>query len=552
MALMKKNILFLFLVFLLFQKTFSQEVYQNISNTSIYQFIDELANDNIIEINSVIKPYSRKFIATKLAEASIKKAQLSKVQQEELSFYLLDYGKEIHGFETTDFIGKNLISKNKTPFKKRIDLFYYKDSLFTFTVNPIFGVSYYSNDKGTNYHRWNGAEATATIGKHWGFYSSLRDNYESELFNKKDYLTQETGGSIKFNNTDGGDYEEMKGGITYSWNWGSVGILKDNITWGNNYNGANIISNRAPSFPMITFHAKPAKWFEFNYIHGWLVSNVVDSLQSYSYAYGNRIIYHQKYLAANMFTLTPFKRLNISLGNSVVYSDIGIQPGFLIPVMFFKAVDHSQNGMNNYAGQNAQMFFDISSRQIKHLNLYSSVFVDEINISNMWDKQEQSNFISFKVGVAISDLYFKNFTIISEYTRTNPIVYKHFIPTTTYESNQYTLGNYLKDNADEWHFALRYKPICGLHFEISYEEARKGPDYSYTGVSHSGLGLPFMDEVMWSKKNISVNASYELFNDIFLVAGFSNSFIKDPLKLYTPEYFRGNTNTLNLGMNWGF
>lgn len=549
---MKSRIFFISIFFLIFQVSFSQEVYQNLSNTNIYEFIDELATNGIISINSVIKPYSRIFIAEKLNDASRKKNQLSIRQQQELSFYLLDYNKELNGFETTDFIGKNLILKNKIPFKKRIDLFYYKDSLFTFTANPVLGISYFSNENGTNYHRWNGAEAIATIGKHWGFYASLRDNFESELFALPSYLTQQTGGSMKPDSKGGGDYEEMKGGITYSWKWGSIGFVKDNISWGNNYNGANIISTKAPSFPFLKFHVNPVKWFDFNYIHGWLVSRVIDSLRTYSYAYGNRIVYHEKYLAANMFTFTPFKKLNISIGNSVVYSDLGVYPGYLIPVMFFKAVDHSQNGMSNNAGQNAQMFLDISSRQINHLHLYSSIFVDEIHISNMWNQQEQSNFFSIKGGFAISDLYLKNITFIGEYTRTNPIVYKHFIPTTTFESNLYTMGNYLKDNSEEYFFSVRYKPIRGLRIELSYLYAKKGPDYPYTGIGHSGLGLPFMSEVDWSEKNISFKASYEAFNDIYVFAGFSNSFIKDDLKIYSPEYFRGNTNTINVGMNWGF
>ena len=545
----------LFFLFLLIQTSvlsFSQEVYQNVCNTNIYEFVDELSNCGVISINSVIKPYSRIFIAKKLKEASEKIQQLNKRQKDELQFYLKDYNKELSGFETTDFFAKNLISKKKGILNKRIDLFYYKDSLTTITINPIFGINYFSNENGTNYHRWNGAEASAYIGKNWGFYASLRDNYESELFAKSTYLIQQTGGCIKLNSKGGGDYEEMKGGVTYSWKWGSIGLVKDNLTWGNNYNGANIISSKAPSFPFLKLHLNPVKWFDFNYIHGWLVSRVIDSLRTYSYSYGSRIIYREKYIAANMFTFTPFKKLNISFGNSVIYSDIGIQPGYLIPIMFFKAVDHSQNGMNNDAGQNAQMFFDISSRQIKHVHLYSSVYIDELNKANMFDKQKQSNFISFKCGFSVSDYPFRNITIISEYTRTNPITYKHFIPTTTYESNLYTLGNYLKDNSDEWFVCLKYKPMRGLHIDISYLFARKGPDYPYTGIGSSGLGMPFMDSIEWYKKNLSIQASYEVFNDIFLFAAYSNSLIKDDLKIYTPKYFQGNTNTINVGMNWGF
>ena len=548
---MKRYFIFLFFFCFTFYNSFSQEVYQNVSNTSIYEFIDELANGNIISVNSVIKPYSRVLIAEKLKEALSKKDKLSKRQQDEVSFYLLDYGKELKGFEATDFIGKNLISKNKVPFKKRTDLFYYKDSLFTLSVNPILGIEYFSNENGTNYHRWNGAEADAYVGKHWGFYASLRDNHESELFALPQYITQQTGGSIKLDSKGGGDYEEMKGGVTYSWNWGSIGIVKDNISWGNNYNGANIISTKAPSFPFLKLHLNPVKWFDFNYIHGWLTSDVIDSSRNYNYAYGNRIVYHQKYFAANMFTITPFKRLNISFGNSIVYSDIGVNPGYLIPFLFFKAVDHSQNGMNNYAGQNSQMFFDISSRQIKHVHLYTSVYLDELNISNMWNPQKQSNFISFKGGAAISELL-KNITLIGEFTRTNPITYKHFIPTTTYASDLYTMGNYLGDNAEEYYVALQYKPFRGLHFELSYLYAMKGPDYPYTGTGSSVLGLPFMSNIEWSEKNISFKTNYEILNDIFISAEFSNAFYNDHPYSYEPKFFKGKTNTFTFGLNWGF
>ena len=49
----------------------SQVVYEDINNVGIYEFLDELANLKVIEINSVVKPYSRKFIAEKLLEAKI-------------------------------------------------------------------------------------------------------------------------------------------------------------------------------------------------------------------------------------------------------------------------------------------------------------------------------------------------------------------------------------------------------------------------------------------------------------------------------------------------
>ena len=96
---MKKRIL-IFAIFSIIQimnmNLYSQEVTQSVSNTGIYEFLDELANKQIIEINSAVKPYSRLFISQRLKEAEEKKDQLNPRQQKELDFYLLDFGKELN------------------------------------------------------------------------------------------------------------------------------------------------------------------------------------------------------------------------------------------------------------------------------------------------------------------------------------------------------------------------------------------------------------------------------------------------------------------------
>jgi hypothetical protein len=69
-------------VFLFSGTAFSQEVYEHISNKSIYAFLDELANQHIITLNSVVKPYAKNFIALKLKEADGKKNELSKRRNE--------------------------------------------------------------------------------------------------------------------------------------------------------------------------------------------------------------------------------------------------------------------------------------------------------------------------------------------------------------------------------------------------------------------------------------------------------------------------------------
>ena len=63
----------IFIICLLISKyaVYSQSIPHPVENTGVYEFLDELANCQIIDINSAIKPYYRSFIEEKLNEARI-------------------------------------------------------------------------------------------------------------------------------------------------------------------------------------------------------------------------------------------------------------------------------------------------------------------------------------------------------------------------------------------------------------------------------------------------------------------------------------------------
>jgi hypothetical protein len=542
---------------------YCQEIPYHTSNQDLYDFIDELANAKIINVNSVIKPYNRKFIAEKLQEALLKKSELSKRQQKEILFYLKDFYKDLNQSNANDFVAKSWFYKNyKSPvftlkdgaiIKKRLDLFYYSDSNFSVTINPIVGEKYYSNENGAIHHRWNGAEFFAYAGKHWAMYANLRDNRITNDLVSKTYLTDMPG----IDNKGGKDFSEMRGGISYSWNWGSLALQKDHFVWGNSYHGSNIFSGREPSVTQLKLHLNPTKWLDFNYIHAWLNSEVLDSLRTYKIGTTNRDVFYEKYIAANMYTVRMFKYLNVSLGNSIVYSSENVNPTFLIPFLYYKSTDHTNSNSNN-GGSNAQIFFDISSRNLKYVHIYTSVFIDEINFSKFYDTARSTNWYSLKVGMRISNFPIKNLILTGEYTRTNPMVYKHYIETTNFESNQYNLGHYLRDNAQEIYLALGYKPVCGLHFNLAYIYAEKGPDYvddRSPGHVQNIEGLPFIDMVMWKRESIEFKTSYQVINDGYLFFEYVYSNIKGDktvIDSYTPKYLLGETNTFSLGVNFGF
>jgi hypothetical protein len=520
----------LFGIIILNTNLYSQEIPQSVNNTGIYEFLDELANNHIIEINSAVKPYSRLFISQRLKEAEEKKIQLNPRQQKELDFYLMDFGKELNE-------GKD--------WKRRRDLFYYKDELFSLTVNPILGVELFSNSSGKATYWRNGAEARGYIQK-WGFYASLRDNHEKPLLGKAEYLTKREGGHLKGRT----DWSEMQGGITYSWKWGSAGLVKDRLQWGNNYNGANIFGGNNPTFVQLKLHISPVKWFDFNYFHGWLNSMVVDSANSYwvTNSYGNdyREVYHKKFIAANIFTFIPFKNLNVSAGNSIVYSDETIHPAYLMPLFFYKSVDHSlTSGINN---MNSQMFFDISSRQIKNIHLYATIFIDELSVSR-FTKKDEWNFLSYKAGFRLSNFPVSNISFTSEFTYTYPLTFQHNVPTLTFETASYNLGYYLRDNSREWYLAFDYRPLRTLNINLFFTNAIRGPDYTEQGVPR--VGNPPLSSVEWQNTSFGLKASYQVVNDFYMWFSFTNSDVSGDVR-WSPDYFYGKKNTVNFGLSFSF
>jgi hypothetical protein len=543
-------VLLVLLVFMPGTYMYSQEVPHSVNNTGVYEFLDELASMKLIEINSAVKPYSRMYIASRLREADSRRELLNRRQQKELDFYLTDFSKEIKetGRNGLSMLWHNGLKTNPargTITRLRRDLFYYKDSLFSLTVNPILGGELFSSSGGRATYIRNGAEARAYIGK-WGFFASLRDNHEKPLLGRPEYLTKREGGHIK-NSTD---WSDMQGGITYAWNWGSAGLVKDRQQWGNNYNGANIFGGNNPTFVQLRLNINPVKWFNFNYFHGWLNSMVVDSSRSYwqssSYGTSYHKVYHKKYVAANMFTFTPFRNLNISAGNSIVYSDRKFNAAYLIPLFFYKSVDHSlTSGIDN---MNSQMFLDISSRQIRKLHLYATLFVDELSVSR-FTRDDEWNFFSWKTGFRVSNFPLQNVAVTTEFTYTYPLAFRHYLPVVTFETADFNLGHYLKDNSREWYLALNYRPVRALDISLSFTDAVRGPDYTELGGRR--VGNPPLASVEWHMTTVGLRAAYQVINDLYAWGSVSKSNIRGDER-WTAKYFHGNRNIANFGVTMGF
>jgi hypothetical protein len=206
------------------------------------------------------------------------------------------------------------------------------------------------------------------------------------------------------------------------------------------------------------------------------------------------------------------------------------------------------------------MFFDISSRNIKHLHLFFSMFIDEFSINRV-SKPNEHNFLSYKGGARLSNWPAQNLSLIAEYTYTLPMVYQHRISTTTFESNLYNLGHYMRDNSQDLFLALIYKPIRGLRIDLSYNFAQHGNDYKYNEYKPVDEA-PILKDITYQKSVVGLKGKYEFLNNanVFVGIFFSNVTSNDIdgetaefyLAQFSPEMFWGNTTTFNVGFNVGF
>jgi hypothetical protein len=588
----------------------AQNIPVPLTQVHIYDFIDELITDGVITQQTAVRPYTRKQVANMLTEAQSADSLLNNRQKKDLAFYLNEFALEcdtmVNNFvQFTDHSTYN-ISLADPQFSYRT-----KDSMFKLRLRPILGADVTASKKGVILHRWYGAELQMDIANHLSIWGSLRDNSWSGDWLSKKYYSDDNarmyGARIHYGASQtqpaltplagiqykeasyGGDFSDSKGGINlYSW-WGSIGLQRENIQWGAAYHSSNILSGRAPAVPMITLQLTPCDWFQFDYFHAWLVSNLIDSTYYYSENTtkdGVQVKEYRpmnKFMAANMLTFTPIKQLSISVGNSVIYSERNIQAAYLIPIAFYKSLDHLLTKGIATQNQNSQVFASLSVRPVKHLHLYGSFYLDEFSLSRLKPSNKERNPISYLVGFSWSGWPVDGLSLKGEFMRSYIACYTHSIESLTWQSNSYDMGHYLGDNAQSIYAELSYRPIRGMIIKMSYTHDTKYNSYAYLrnyrngsevirdgGISQTISQKPF-DQAIFRNETIQLTGMYEVHPNMFLslsvdynhARGFDNlnpnaipsEDIGDAqyyLNKYMPLYQQGKNLMVSAAFSFGF
>ncbi|PJA95552.1 MAG: hypothetical protein CO129_11120 [Ignavibacteriales bacterium CG_4_9_14_3_um_filter_34_10] len=583
------KIILTFSIIFIASNVFSQGIPEPLYK-DIYPFLSSLAQKGLIEFNDEIRPLSREYVFDQLKIINEKlkidpKLNLTELEKQELKFYMQDYNIEPSTKYSNDIsflpaaekskagpgdcdepISNPLSNKqinNSTNQPKLFDLdlsqnyfrlFTYSNNIIRLNLDPIFGLKFGTRDGSSYKHFYNGVRLYGYLSDNVSFSFDFRDNSESgDKLDVTKSFTPTTGIIRSLSEGNSFQYSEVRTSISYSWKWGSITAAKDFINWGYGKSGLIVMSDKAPSFPLIRLDLHPADWLSFNYFHAWLSSDVVDSNEIYqSYRKSSnydRILYREKYLASHTITIYPYSGISVSLGESVVYSD-RLEFAYMFPLMFFRAADHYLSRKNNSAGANSQFFFGISSRNnIKNTHLYASLIIDEIALSNMFDSKRQRNQIAFSLGASVVDLPIDNLKLTVEYTRINPFVYRHYIPTQTFTNHGYLLGHWMGHNSDMIYGSLEYKILRGLKSELWLRHIRKGGD-GLVDDQYTLPSKPFLFGLRNNYTDFGFELSYQFFHDIFAKIIWQSNSISS-------EYFNGlfsdsKKNEIYFSINYGF
>lgn len=588
----------------------AQNIPVPLTQVKLYDFLDELLTDGVVVHQTAVRPYTRAQVAKMLTEAQAADTLLNVRQKKDLAFYLNEFALErdtmvSNYVQYTDHSTYNL-SLADPQFSYRS-----KNSMFKMRLRPILGGNFIMSKKGVIFHRWYGAELQMDIAKHLSIWGSLRDNSWSGDWLSKTYFPTDNdrrlGARIHYGASQaqpalipiagvqykeasyGGDFSDSKGGISlYAW-WGSISLQRENIRWGDAYHASNILSGRAPAAPMISLQLTPCKWFQFDYFHAWLVSNVLDSTSYYLENTTNKGVQVKnyrpmnKFMAANMFTFTPIKQLSFSIGNSIIYAEQTIQAAYLIPIAFYKSLDHLLTKGVYTQNQNSQAFASVSVRPVEHLHVYGSFYLDEFSLKRLKPSNKENNPISYLVGFNWSGWPIKGLSLKGEFVRSYIACYTHSIDALTWQSNSFDMGHYLGDNAQSIYAELAYRPIRGLLVKMSYTHDTKYNSYAYLrnyrdangvirdgGISETLAQKPF-DHAIFRNEVVRLDGVYEVHPNMFLslaleynnAQGFDNQNTdalpsedvgnaQYYLDKYMPLYYQGKNFTVSAAFSFGF
>lgn len=288
-----------------------------------------------------------------------------------------------------------------------------------------------------------------------------------------DFSSRKEAGRESYHSSDSGwvEYDIGDAGIQLIYPSGEIIFAKSNPIWGTGYSGQLWFSDKAPSFPLFSLrHWFGDRWL-FSFMHGSLNSTFRDSAYLELHPVKSGLPMIRKYSVAHRLDFFLRQDIRFGFGESVIYGGRGVEMSYMLPFLFYWSAQHDLSDSDNL-----QMFLDFEAISKDKGRLYGSLFLDEWDFINTFDKEKSHNWLAYQAGVtALLPLFQAWMPLLrGEYTYLSPYVYIHRSKINAFEHHGYPLGFWSGPNSDSFFFGVEAAPSDKLWFQLYGVISRRG------------------------------------------------------------------------------
>ncbi|PIW69571.1 MAG: hypothetical protein COW08_06420 [Ignavibacteriales bacterium CG12_big_fil_rev_8_21_14_0_65_30_8] len=521
------RILLFLILFFGFCKTNIAQTEYVLSDNSVYSFLERMESLQLLErYNSLEIPKTRGDIGNYLKQLIPTIDELDRSDKKLLVDYIVEFENEVHGtvkhsIKLIDGDNFDFLSDEQkylyfiTDKEKNISLFFNSTGQIQNILdrNSITSISNSASilqlqfqirgsffDKfGFFYRGGNGTvfgERAATRSRQDLNYNFKYSNFGTFDITTAGYLTADF------------DYVKFKFGRDRI----NIGYGPEKIVLGNN----------APIFDNLSLRMH-YKSVEVSYFHGKLLGQTTTAFDSIQ---GEIKTITDKYIGYHRIGFNFSDDFNIGAGEIIIYGDRGIDLNYVNPFILYKT---AQN--NNKDRDNSMVIIDINNKSIKGLKFYSTILMDDIELSKIGSPYWGNQFI-ISAGF-VSNLLYKKIPldIQFQYVRIDPYVYTNRIRKNKFTNDEFGLASFMEPNSELFLTQLNYRftnrlLLTGMFTYYIHGANLLNPDGSVKEnvggdilVGHrqnDNFDAKFLAGDREYTRKFSLSMSYEPFNNYFI------------------------------------
>ncbi len=413
-------------------------------------------------------------------------------------------------------------------YKNPVNFFESKSQDYFVSINPI--IYYQQCKEGGNsdntFINTRGAELKAVIKNKVSAYFNLTDNQERDAMYVRDYISNRqavpSAGYIKPFKTTGMDYTNASGFISFS-------ILPKhmNLTFGHDrhFIGDGYRSLFLCDFgPNNLFLKLDTRFWKIHYRNLFMELTPTRTL-------GLDKLLPKKFAAMHHLSINVLPKWQLGFFEGVMFArkdQYDLQ--YLNPVIFYRTVEQQLGSPDN-----ALLGFDTKVQPHKQVQVYSQFLLDEFNFGQL---RKNNNWWASKYAWQIGAKYInvaniKNLDLQIERNYIRPFTYTYKDSVADYSNYNQPLAHPNGANLIENIAIVRYQPFVKLFLSAEFINKKQGLDTSalfsnggdvlkdYNLRGGQEYGFKTLGGVVQAVNYLNLNASYELWPNLYLDAGYT-------------------------------